>query len=255
MLDCQIRPAPPQTPGGGSPAYPPTASRAHNGGDLRLDVRPDHVDAGGLGPEAHPIAPPCLMISGSSSSSSPASGMTMPYPVARTSSMAAATFCSRPGPWPAPQQAEQLPVVVDGEPRLLGHGLVEEAPGQVQPGLAGAGAQAHGGDGGLRHRLALAQGLHHRPHIPDPVEPVHVLPNGLENLGFDGVVLGQGVHPVGEEELELLQRELEEHRLDDLGHRPLAQVQAAHRQAGDVVGLRQLGPQSLGLVGLRPGGS
>ena len=142
------------------------------------------------------------------------------------------------------------PVVVDGEPRLLGHGLVEEAPGQVQPGLAGAGAQAHGGDGGLRHRLALAQGLHHRPHIPDPVEPVHVLPDGLENLGLDGVVLGQGIHPVGEEELELLQRE----RLDDLGHRPLAQVQAAHRQAGDVVGLRQLGPQGLGLVGLRPGG-
>ena len=72
-----------------------------------------------------------------------------------------------------------------------------------------------------------------------------MLPDGLENLGFDGVVLGQGIHPVGEEELELLQRELEEHRLDDLGHRPLAQVQ---------VGLRQLGPQGLGLVGLRPGG-
>ena len=37
-------------------------------------------------------------------------------------------------------------------------------------------------------------------------------------------------------------------------HRPLAQVQAAHRQAGHVVLLRQLGPEGLGPVGVRPGG-
>ena len=61
MLDCQIR--------SGSPLklLEEEAQHilrlllaAHNGGDLRLDVRPDHVDAGGLGPEAHPIAPPLL---------------------------------------------------------------------------------------------------------------------------------------------------------------------------------------------------
>ena len=86
------------------------------------------------------------------------------------------------------------------------------------------------------------------------MEVPHGPPDGLEHRALDGVVRGQGVHPVRQEELELLHRELKEHRLDDLRHRPLAQVQAAHRQAGHVVLLRQLGPEGLGPVGVRPGG-
>ena len=151
------------------------------------------------------------------------------------------------------QQGHELPVPPDGDAGLLREGLVEEGSGQVQPGLTGAGAQVHGRHPGLHYPGAVPQGGHHGGHIPDPVEVLHPVPDGLEEVSLDGVAGREGIHPGRQEEPQLPQGELVEDRPDDAGHLALIQLQAAHRQAGHVVLLRQLLPQSLGGLGLGPG--
>ena len=152
------------------------------------------------------------------------------------------------------QQGQKLPVAVQGEARLLGEGVIEQTAGQLQPGLTAAGAELHPRDRGPRDQLALPHRRHRRLDIPDADELPRLGTDGLEEGRADGMLRRQRLHPVGQEKLKLFQGKLIEDGLDDLRHRLLVQVQAADRQAGHVILLGQLGPQLLGRLPLGVGG-
>ena len=50
-------------------------------------------------------------------------------------------------------------------------------------------------------------------HVPNAAQLLRPLADGLIEGGLDGVLLGEGVHPRGQKQVQLLQGELVEHLL------------------------------------------
>ena len=104
--------------------------------------------------------------------------------------------------------------------------------------------------------LALPKGGDNALHLPDVAELGGVLADGVVQPRLDGVVRRQGVHPGGQEQVQLLHGELVEHRLQNRGHRVLIQFQAVDGHAvhlvpgGDVLG-DGLSPAVLGIGGIQ----
>ena len=104
--------------------------------------------------------------------------------------------------------------------------------------------------------LALPQGGDDALHLPDVAELGGVLTDGVIQARFDRMVRRQGIHPGGQEQVQLLHGELVEHRLQDGGHGVLVQLQAVDGHAvhlipgGDVLG-DGLGPVAPGVCGVQ----
>ena len=143
---------------------------------------------------------------------------------------------------------------MDGEARLLGQSVIEEAAGQLQIGGGQSRAQVHGGDPGRAYRVTGPHGPYGPLHVPDAPHTLGALPDGGIQAVFDGVVPGQGVHPGGEEEVQLLHRELVQHPLDDVGDRVLLQLQAVDAHTRHVVPAGDVRPDGLGPLGPGLGG-
>ena len=133
------------------------------------------------------------------------------------------------------QKSQQIPIVVDGKAGLLGQGLVEQAPRQIHLGCGQTGSQTDGRDAGAADRIARPDGGDRAFHIADAVHAAAALPDGGVQSALDGMVVGQRVHPGGQKQIQLLDRELIEHTLDDVGDRPLIQLQTIGAHTGDVI--------------------
>ena len=85
------------------------------------------------------------------------------------------------------------------------------------------------------------------------MHPGRPLPDGRIQAALDGVVVRQGVHPGGQEQIQLLHRELVEHPLDDGGYRRLVQLQAVGAHTRHVIAGGDVRPDGLCPVGIGVG--
>ena len=187
---------------------------AYNGGDLGLDVGADHVDRRGAGLQPDAVPAPLLHdfrllqhqgVDGGHHNT-----------VARLLHLLEGVGHLVVGlfhPGQLGEQGHQVAVVPDGEAGLLGQGVVKQGPGQLQQSGGDAGAQVDVGDAGVADHLAVPEGGHRAVHVPHPAQLGGALPDGGVQGGFDGVLLGEGVHPGGQEQVQLLHRELVEDAL------------------------------------------
>jgi len=111
------------------------------------------------------------------------------------------------------EQGHQVAVVPDLKAGLLGQRVVEQPPGQLQSGGGHAGAQVDARYLSAADHLAAPEGVHRTLDVPDSAELGGALPDGGVQRRLDGVLLRQGVHPGGQEQVQLLNRELVEHAL------------------------------------------
>ena len=86
------------------------------------------------------------------------------------------------------------------------------------------------------------------------MELLRPLPDRPVQGGLDGVLLGQGVHPGGEEQVQLLQGEFIQHLLEQAADVLLPQLQAVGRHTGHLVPLGDVRPDGPGTLRVRIGG-
>ena len=186
----------------------------HDGGNLRLDIGPDHVDGGGAGLQPYAVPPPLLHDLGLLQHQGVDGGHH--NTVARLLHLLEGVGHLVIGlfhPGQLREQGHQVAVVADLKAGLLGQGVVEQPPGQLQAGGGHPGPQVDVGDAGVADHLAVPEGGHRAVHVPHPAQLGGALPDGGVQGGFDGVLLGEGVHPGGQEQVQLLHRELIEDAL------------------------------------------
>ena len=130
---------------------------AHNGRDRRLDVRPDHMDAGGAGLEPDAVASALLhdlrllqlqlVDSGHHDAVSRFADI-----LQRSGYLVVLRFDGcQPG-----QKTHEIAIVGHGESRLLRKRMVEQFAGQYQCGAGNAGSQINGGNFCLTDVFAFA---------------------------------------------------------------------------------------------------